>query len=54
VPDADELHWCIGPPLRGAFAKLLDTSEDAMLDRALALYRDRFSSTGLYENALYP
>jgi phosphoglycolate phosphatase len=54
VPDADELHWCIGPPLRGAFAKLLDTSEDATLDRALALYRERFSSTGLYENALYP
>lgn len=54
APNADELHWCIGPPLRGAFAKLLATSDDALLDRALALYRERFSSTGLYENALYP
>ena len=52
--NSDELNWCIGPPLRGTFAKLLVTSDDVLLDRALALYRERFSCTGLYENALYP
>jgi len=45
-PEADDLHWCIGPPLRGSFARLLDTSDGALLDRALALYRDRFGTIG--------
>ena len=53
-PEADDLHWCIGPPLRGSFARLLDTSDGALLDRALALYRDRFGTIGLFENSLYP
>ncbi len=22
-PDADELHWCIGPPLKDSFSQLL-------------------------------
>ena len=52
-PEADDLHWCIGPPLRGSFARLLDTSDGALLDRALALYRDRFGTVGLFENSLW-
>src|SRR5712692_9966144 len=39
VPHTDDLHWCIGPPLKGAFAKLLNTTDEAVIDRALALYR---------------
>jgi phosphoglycolate phosphatase len=53
-PAADQLTWCIGPPLRGSLARLLNTGDDALLDRALAHYRKRFSETGIYENALYP
>ena len=53
-PDLDELRWCIGPPLRGTFARLLDTTDGAMLDRAIALYRERFGTVGMFENALYP
>jgi phosphoglycolate phosphatase len=45
-PEADDLHWCIGPPLRGSFARLLDSSDGELLDRALALYRDRFGTIG--------
>jgi len=51
VPDADELLWCIGPPLQQSFIKLLD---EARAPRAVELYRERFSTTGLYENAVYP
>ena len=54
APEPDSLRWCIGPPLRGSFARLLDTDDDAMLDRAIALYRERFGTVGLFENALYP
>ena len=53
-PGADQLTWCIGPPLRGSFSRLLHTADDALLDQALAHYRKRFSETGIYENALYP
>ncbi|WP_298820283.1 HAD family hydrolase [uncultured Roseibium sp.] len=52
VPDAKDLHWCIGPSLWDSFRVLLDTDEKAELDRAVALYRERFTDVGLYENTL--
>jgi phosphoglycolate phosphatase len=51
IPTEDELTWCIGPPLRASFAKILGAEDDA--DRAVALYRERFSDIGLYENGVY-
>src|SRR5882724_1355113 len=51
VPTEDELTWCIGPPLRASFAKILGGEDDA--DRAVSLYRERFSDIGLYENGVY-
>jgi phosphoglycolate phosphatase len=54
APPADQLHWCIGPPLRGSFARLLDSSDDRLLDTAVSLYRERFATVGIFENALYP
>ena len=50
IPTEDELTWCIGPPLRASFVKML--GEDSA-DRAVALYRERFSDIGLYENRVY-
>ena len=50
IPSEDELTWCIGPPLRSSFVKML--GEDSA-DRAVALYRERFSEIGLYENRVY-
>jgi phosphoglycolate phosphatase len=53
-PPAEELLWCIGPPLSASFATLLDTTDDALIAQSLALYRERFGTVGLYENAVYP
>jgi phosphoglycolate phosphatase len=53
-PDANELHWCIGPPLKSSFSQLLQTSDDTLLEEAILLYRSRFSTIGLFENSLYP
>lgn len=53
-PDADDLLWCIGPPLGQSFATLLDTVDDTLIARGLALYRERFGAVGLFENAVYP
>jgi phosphoglycolate phosphatase len=52
IPPEDELTWCIGPPLRGSMMKLLGTDE--LADRAVTLYRERFSDIGLFENEVYP
>lgn len=52
VPDAKDLHWCIGPPLWESFEVLLNTTDRAEQDRAVAFYRERYTVTGLYENTL--
>lgn len=52
-PSDDVLAGYIGPPLRGTFATLLDTSDAERIEEALRLYRQRFTDTGLYENKVY-
>jgi phosphoglycolate phosphatase len=51
IPTEDELTWCIGPPLRASFVKILGATDSA--DLAVSLYRERFSDIGLYENGVY-
>ena len=54
APAAHELYAYIGPPLRGSFAELLESSDHAILEQAVSLYRERFATIGLFENELYP
>ncbi|MDX1460056.1 MAG: HAD hydrolase-like protein [Xanthomonadales bacterium] len=54
VPDRAALRSWIGPPLLGSFANWfshLDVSAEP--EWALELYRERFSTRGLYENRVY-
>jgi phosphoglycolate phosphatase len=51
VPPADDLTWCIGPPLLASLETL--TGDQDRARRALDLYRERFTAEGLYENRLY-
>lgn len=53
VPPEESLLWCIGPPLHSSFAVLLETEEESLLAQAIAFYRERYSTTGLYENQVY-
>jgi phosphoglycolate phosphatase len=52
VPGAQELRWCIGPPLWDSFAVLLKTDDRSVQDQAIAFYRERYTSKGLFENTL--
>jgi phosphoglycolate phosphatase len=52
-PTDDVLASFIGPPLRGTFATLLQTADGALIERAMALYRERYAAVGLLENAVY-
>ena len=52
-PSEDDLEWCIGPPLQESFARLLPSPDDILVTQAIAHYRERFSTIGLFENAVY-
>lgn len=54
APPAENLRWCIGPPLKETFAELLGPQDTHRADEALAKYRERFGTVGLFENQLYP
>lgn len=52
--DAAQLIRYIGPPLSECFGELLATTDTALIEKAILLYRERYQVTGLYENAVYP
>lgn len=53
APAEDDLTWCIGPPLIESLTALAG-GDSALGARALVLYRERFGTVGLFENAVYP
>ena len=53
LPPRQSLRWCIGPSLKSSFAKLLASDDDALTEKAVAFYRERFGAVGLFENQVY-
>jgi len=53
VPGMDVLVQFVGPPLYDSFRKLCGLDHDGA-ERAVALYRERYTVTGLFECDLYP
>lgn len=53
VPPQSELEIYIGPPLRSTFAGILETRDAEIVEAAVAFYRERFSTVGLFENEVY-
>ena len=53
APPLDDLAFAIGPPLRQSLARLLDDDDPALVEQALAHYRERFAEIGLFENEVY-
>jgi phosphoglycolate phosphatase len=54
VPEANALRSYIGPPLQVTFPKLLASDDAALAAEALRLYRERYSESGKFENAIIP
>lgn len=52
-PDLDKLVPFIGPPLRQSFIEFYGFSEEEAI-KAVDIYRERFSTVGLFENFPYP
>lgn len=54
APSDDVLVNYIGPPLQNSFAQLLGRHQADRAEEAVALYRERYSADGLFENEIYP
>jgi len=52
IQDPDELCKFIGPPLRDSFSEFYGLSAEQS-ELATAKYRERFTTTGIYENEIY-
>ena len=53
-PPHEELTRFIGPPLREVFVSVCNSSDQELIERAVAIFRERFSTIGLFENTPYP
>ncbi len=53
IPDDQALRSFIGPSLHASFRDAAHLNE-AECDQAVAFYRERFSTIGMFENAVYP
>jgi phosphoglycolate phosphatase len=51
---AAALRPFLGPPLRESFSTLLDTTDANRVEQAMAAYRSRFETVGMFENAVCP
>lgn len=52
-PDLDKLEGFIGPPLADSFQEFYGFDEEQTKE-AIRVFRERFSTVGLYENEIYP
>jgi phosphoglycolate phosphatase len=53
-PPMEELLWCIGPPLRQNFAKLLGPARAHLVEPAAQAYLHRYGTEGVRETTEYP
>lgn len=53
-PTDSELTRFIGPPLREVFFSICNTTDGAFVEQAIGVFRERFSTVGLFENTPYP
>ena len=53
IPPRTQLTKYIGPSLWESFKEMLNTDSDEKAQEAVLLYRERFSTVGLYENSPY-
>jgi phosphoglycolate phosphatase len=54
VPVADDLLWCIGPPILETFRKLVGPDAPHLFEPAVEKYRERYSAVGIFECEIYP
>ncbi|MEA2647972.1 MAG: phosphoglycolate phosphatase [Candidatus Binataceae bacterium] len=54
IPSEDDLRWCVGPPLRELFQRLLITTDQSVIEQAVKLYIERYERIGFRESRVFP
>src|SRR5579859_1847115 len=55
MPPRAQMAWCVGPPLREIFTRLLEPAgKGEMVDQASALYLQNYAHAGALESTVYP
>jgi phosphoglycolate phosphatase len=54
APNDSQLARLIGPPLRESLSGLVGPNNQAQVEQAVTMYRERFAEKGMFENSLYP
>ena len=54
IPSEDDLRWCVGPPLRDLFQRLLITTDQSVIQKAVELYIERYERIGFRESRVFP
>ncbi len=52
-PGPQALRACVGPPLRETLPRFIGSNDALVIERAIALYRERFTELGWRENTVY-
>lgn len=52
-PPDEQLTRYIGPPLREVFISICNSEDECLIEHAVAIFRERFSTVGLFENTPY-
>ena len=53
-PNESRLAAFIRLPLRDTFRKILRTKESALIEKAVEIYRERYSRVSIFGNSVYP
>jgi phosphoglycolate phosphatase len=51
---AGDITWAVGPPIAVSIRQLLKKYGDDQVERGVAVYRDRYTTLGIYECGVYP
>ena len=54
IPSEHDLRWCVGPPLRDLFQRLLITTDQSVIEQAVKLYIERYERIGFRESRVFP
>ena len=53
-PTESELINSIGVSIQPTFEKLLNSNEEGLIEEGIRLFRERYSTIGIFENRIYP
>jgi phosphoglycolate phosphatase len=51
---AGDLTWAVGPPIAVSLQRMIAPFGDDRVEQALTIYRERYSTVGIYDCSVYP